>query len=343
VSISRGIATRAYYNEHDPFAAAWLRNLIAAGLIPDGDVDERDIREVDPSELHGYTQWHYFAGIGGWPYALRLAGWPDDWPVLTGSPPCQPFSSAGKRRGVEDERHLAPIWLRHVQELKPSVLFGEQVAAAVTLHDWLDDLLDALELAGYAAGAVVLPACSVGAPHLRQRLWIVADRLGDAGSARLAEWAGIAGNARPQLEAAQRASGDAGHMADTDRRGREGQRQARERQPQAAGSREAGGLADAADGQLPQPRRRPEARNGLGPAGAQHPRDGAGADHGGWAAPDWLLCRDGAWRPVEPGTFPLVDGVPARVGRLRAYGNAIVPQVAAEVIRAWMEVRGLAG
>jgi DNA (cytosine-5)-methyltransferase 1 len=57
-----------------------------------------------------------------------------------------------------------------------------------------------------------------------------------------------------------------------------------------------------------------------------------------WATPDWLFCRDGKWRPVESGTFPLADGIPGRVGLLRGYGNAIVPQVAAEFITAFMEV-----
>jgi DNA (cytosine-5)-methyltransferase 1 len=57
-----------------------------------------------------------------------------------------------------------------------------------------------------------------------------------------------------------------------------------------------------------------------------------------WGAADWLFCRDGRWRPVESGTFPLADGIPGRVGLLRGYGNAIVPQVAAEFIRAFMEV-----
>ena len=89
----------AYYNEHDPFAAAWLRELIADGLIADGEVDERDIQTLDPADLAGYTQCHFFAGIGGWSLALRLAGWPDDRPVWTGSCPCQPFSSAGKSGG----------------------------------------------------------------------------------------------------------------------------------------------------------------------------------------------------------------------------------------------------
>ena len=61
----------AYYNEFDPFAAAWLRNLIAQGLIAPGDVDERSIKDVSPDDLRGYTQCHFFAGIGGWSYAAR--------------------------------------------------------------------------------------------------------------------------------------------------------------------------------------------------------------------------------------------------------------------------------
>lgn len=97
-----------YYNEFDPGAAAWLRELIRAGLIADGEVDERSILDVSADDLRGFTQVHFFAGIGGWSYALRLAGWPDDRPVWTGSPPCQPFSAAGKQKGRDDARHLAP-------------------------------------------------------------------------------------------------------------------------------------------------------------------------------------------------------------------------------------------
>lgn len=87
----------AYYNEIDPFAANWLRNLSDAGLIAKGVVDERSIVDVTPADLVGFTQCHFFAGIGGWSYALRLAGWPDEREVWTGSCPCQPFSTAGAR------------------------------------------------------------------------------------------------------------------------------------------------------------------------------------------------------------------------------------------------------
>lgn len=99
----------AYYNENDPYAAQWLRNLIAEKLIADGEVDDRSIAEVQPVDLLGFDQCHFFAGLGGWSYALRLAGWPDDKPVWTGSCPCQGESVAGKRLGANDQRHLWPV------------------------------------------------------------------------------------------------------------------------------------------------------------------------------------------------------------------------------------------
>ena len=71
------LVRRAYYNENDPYAAQWLRNLIAAGELPPGDVDDRNIQEITPDDLKRYTQCHFFAGIGGWSYAFRLA-WPDE-------------------------------------------------------------------------------------------------------------------------------------------------------------------------------------------------------------------------------------------------------------------------
>lgn len=75
------MTARAYYNENDRFAAAWLRELIKRDLIADGDVDERSIEDVQSAELTGFTQCHFFAGIGGWSYALRLAGVADTEPV----------------------------------------------------------------------------------------------------------------------------------------------------------------------------------------------------------------------------------------------------------------------
>jgi DNA (cytosine-5)-methyltransferase 1 len=162
----------AYYNEFDPHAAQWLRNLMAGGHIPKGYVDERSIAEVQADDLREFGQIHFFAGIGGWPRALRLAGVPDDMPVWTGSCPCQPFSAAGRHQGQADERHLWPEMYRLIRECKPATVFGEQVSSAIG-HGWLDGVSDGLEAEGYAVGAVVLPACSVGAPHIRQRLFWV--------------------------------------------------------------------------------------------------------------------------------------------------------------------------
>lgn len=173
-----------YYNDNDPYAVAWLRTLIEQETLPAGDVDDRSIEKVKAHEIRGYTQCHFFAGIGGWPLALRMAGVPDDFPVWTGSCPCQPISSAGRRKGHADARHLWPAFHSLIAERRPAIVFGENVR--------------------------------------------------------------------------------------------------------------------------------------------------------------YILCGDGRVRPIppEPGLFPLAHGVPCRVGRLRAYGNAIVPQVGAAFIRAGLDAIG---
>jgi DNA (cytosine-5)-methyltransferase 1 len=159
---------KTYYNEIDPYAAQWLRNLIDAGQIARGDVDERSIIDVQPTDLAGYAQCHFFAGIGGWSYALRLAGWPDDRPVWTGSCPCQVVSSAARGRNTAAD--LWPAWLPLIAANRPREIFGEQVAQK---GDWLDRLCDGLEPLGYEVGAAVLPAVSVGQDHARPRIYFV--------------------------------------------------------------------------------------------------------------------------------------------------------------------------
>lgn len=182
----------AYYNEIDPYAAQWLRNLIAAGHIAPGDVDERSIVDLRPTDLEGYTQCHFFAGIGGWSLAARLAGWPDDRPLWTGSCPCQPFSSAarGRNAGLEDERHLWPVWRELIVQCRPPVVFGEQVARA---RPWLDGVCDDLEAADYATWAGVLPAYGVGEDHARERIYFAShtDRHGEPRRALNAEVGGL--------------------------------------------------------------------------------------------------------------------------------------------------------
>lgn len=162
----------AYYNENNPHAAKWLRLLIEDRLIPQGDVDERSIEDVTPADLSGYTQCHFFAGIAGWPYALRLAGWPDEKPVWTGSCPCQPFSAAGKGAGFADERHLWPAFAWLIRQCNPATVYGEQVARKAG-REWLSVVRSDMEMAGYAFGAADIPACAAGAWHERPRhFWV---------------------------------------------------------------------------------------------------------------------------------------------------------------------------
>ena len=164
----------AFYNEIDPFAAEWLRELIKAGAIAPGIVDERSIEDIAPDELDGFTQCHFFAGIGVWSYALRQSGWPDDRPVWTGSCPCQPFSAAGKGAGFADERHLWPAFFHLLEQCRPAIVFGEQVASKA-VEPWIDLVQTDLEAVGYAFGCVPFPSASVGAPHIRDRAYWVAD------------------------------------------------------------------------------------------------------------------------------------------------------------------------
>jgi DNA (cytosine-5)-methyltransferase 1 len=170
--------TAAYYNEREPHAAHWLRNLIARGLIAPGDVDERSIADVGPDDLAGYRQCHFFAGIGVWSRALRSAGWPDDREAWTGSCPCQTHSSAARGRHVEPD--WWPEWRRLVAARRPRAVFGEQVAAA---RRWLGGVRDDLEGLGYAFGAANLPALCVGADHIRPRIYFAGhtDRDGEPG------------------------------------------------------------------------------------------------------------------------------------------------------------------
>ena len=331
----------AYYNEIDPYAAAWLRNLIRDGHIADGVVDERSISDVKPEELYEFTQCHFFAGIGVWSRALRQSGWEDDRPVWTGSCPCQPFSGAGTRKGMADERHLWPHWFHLIEECRPSTVFGEQVASKDGLG-WIDLVQADMEGADYALGAFDLCSASFGAPHIRQRLWFVAD----TDNPRSQGWiSGGSDTQRQDQHGHVGRSGTTNRMGDTDHSGSQGSSQTRVGEGvEQSGSQSAGARTDVGvDNTIGNGRN--EGRFG------DHGRnDGEQSDpdvedgrtnetNGAWADADWLLCRDGKWRPVRPESFPLAHGATARVGRLRAYGNAITAQVAQGLIESYMEVR----
>ena len=413
----------SYYNEVDKHAAAWLRELVKAGHIADGIVDERDIQDVLPSDLDGFTQCHFFAGIGVWSYALRNSGWADDRPVWTGSCPCQPFSSAGKGSAFADERHLWPAFHHLIKECRPPVVFGEQVAGSA-INPWVDLVHADLEAVGYAFGCVPFPSASVGAPHIRDRLYWVADAAGK-GSQRghgarkrtdaqreaierggeaiwLADSTGFRLNKQRGTESTEvqgerterggehqkpgisgelpggsKGLGGTGGMAVANRDGRQPGSEGR----QAVGYGEtpesdccAVGMADAsgerrqqiagsapcdeeADGREGRDEQQPHGDNVAASACEVHGHQRPGPTNGFWRDADWLLCRDGKWRPVEPGAFPLVDGAAARVVRggsdglpidsdktgearvmrLRGYGNSINAVAAKAFIESFMD------
>jgi len=308
----------AYYNEIDPYAAQWLRNLIAAGHIAPGDVDERDIRDVRPGDLDGYTQRHFFAGIGGWSYALRLAGWPDDRPVWTGSCPCQPFSLAGKQRGFADERHLWPVWYRLIKERRPAKVFGEQVASAA---EWLRLVRSDLEALGYAVGAMPVQAASAGADHLRDRYWFVAYAESERGDRREA-CAGASGRASSQDDSDV-------ILADADDAGSQGRIILSECAGQRPARQDGVGDVGITHGRGPSPREQAASSSRY-----RSPAISAGGD----SRHEWVIGADGKSRRVKPGIRLLAHGVPARVGKLRAFGNAIDPRPAAAFIQAASEV-----
>lgn len=323
-----------YFNEFDPFAAQWLRN-----LYPTATVDEKDIRDVQPADIAGFRRCHFFGGVGGWEYALELAGWPLDREVWTGSCPCQPLSCAGKRKGEKDERHLWPEFYRLISECRPATIFGEQVASPDGV-EWLDGISLDLEELGYAVAASDLPAAGSGAPHPRQRIWWVG-QLGNSNATRR--------NRRTRCERSQQSMPSAGiavsRLANSDAERFAstpcGRQHLQELNAEPCGA--ACGMGDAEVGSLGTYDRQ------------SHASDGWSVEAGGSIV---HRCIDGNGRriSVEPSAFPLAARIPRdlgqrfpelrplakgaranRVGRLRGYGNAIVPQVAATFIRAFME------
>ena len=361
-----------YYNENDKNAAAWLRELIKARLIADGHVDERSILEVQSGDLKGFCQCHFFAGIGGWSYALRLAGWPDAKPVWTGSCPCQPFSSAGKRRGRRDPRHLWPQFGRLIGQSRPATVLGEQVASKDG-RIWLAGVFSDLEKMGYSRAGADLCAAGVGAPHIRQRLyWVAHSHATGCGEQWRTE------PISPQLSSSQYA-GEDGRMAQPFQPGQCGRNQPgfgatrikmvqQENRQDAANQSGDGsqndGMANAIDARPVRARERLQGERGTAFRPAERgANDGMGdADTAGRVrtgppqSEEWIGDSVSAWsianliegwnekkqcrelRRVKPGLPLLADGIPGRVAQLRGFGNAIVPQLAAQFIKAFEEV-----
>ena len=316
----------AYYNEFNPKAAAWLRQLIKNGNITPGEVDERSITEVKPSDIKGFNRVHFFAGIGTWDYCLNQSGLGDK-PVWTASLPCQPFSCAGKGLGKSDERHLLPHFIELVRQCKPDTIFGEQVEGAIK-HGWLDDLQTNMEAEGYAIGHCVLGAHSIGAAHIRQRLYWVANAIGNSykrevrGIGREAETVQVVD--RQNVTKPRKSCGTGANvcgMGYTEHEQHEGR------------------------------------LSGCGEESSKNEKWPA-SEFTGPGEIDWIYCRDNKYRPVKSCIQPLVDGIArgmvyssdtgepinanetqeARVMRLQGYGNAIQAQTATEFIKAYMSI-----
>tara|TARA_Y100001938_G_scaffold82875_1_gene114038 strand:- start:12655 stop:13638 length:984 start_codon:yes stop_codon:yes gene_type:complete len=327
-------------------------------LIPEGVVDDRSIEDVQPKDLKEFKQCHFFAGIGGWAYALQLARWDSDRPVWTGSCPCQSFSAAGQRKGADDERNLWPQWFRLIRESRPATVFGEQVIGAIGFG-WLDAVATDLEACDYRFASSVLSGYTVGAYHRRQRLWFVADTTNDGRSKRQSNKE----SRRTQPSCEERRlfefERERSHMADTeDSRRDRGSSQIKQKgktserhhgnrvrsKPQGQRSHMADSVNEGLQGGLPG--RSNEERTHLnGYIGHNSSVD--------WRAVEWVECGDGKTRPIplESDVQPLVNGVPEVMdsegnprkysysGSLKGIGNAIIPQVAAEFISAYMEVK----
>lgn len=223
--------------------------------------------------------------------------------VLSGGFPCQPFSTAGKRRGKEDDRYLWPEMLRVISEIRPRWVVGENVAGIVTMA--LDTVLSDLESIGYACEAVIIPACAVDGPHRRDRCAILAN----SSSERLQRGQqhgtlDACGKTKPHGSARECSA----VVADTHTDGCA--RIGIQSPERCDGNKEHPTFAESCyvsntDNQRLQIR-------GFKPGvKAVQPKDGT--EFGGW------------W-PAEPDVGRVAHGIPDRVDRLKCLGNAVVPQ-----------------
>ena len=327
-----------------------------------------------------------FAGIGGFARGLEATGhfrttcfveqdpycqavlkhhWPDvpilddirdaqrsDFPdtrpdLVCGGFPCQPFSQAGRQRAQNDPRHLWPEMFRVIRELRPTWVIGENVAGLIKLG--LDEVLTDLEGEGYATRTFNIPACATGAPHLRQRIWVIAHADsesepdqpidGGPGSRQLGfefvadpqrtgkgrrRVSGPGEDKRAEGKGSPDQSGRSGEERYVANPNRSGQCEQRGSEPvqeeqsasECTGSRNPGNRVSDADHT---DRRRGTERGQSG--------DGEPELHGEERPAN---RPEDHWQS-EPPVGRLVDGLPNRVSQLRALGNSIVPQIAEQI------------
>jgi len=263
--------------------------------------------------------------------------------VITGGFPCQPFSIAGKQRGTDDNRHLWPQMFRIIRELAPRWVVGENVRGLVNIQDGMvfETVCTDLEGEGYEVRAFNIPAAGVGAPHRRERIWIVAN----------AKSQGTRKNDRGLWERIKRTSRRQGTtMANAKSLQGNGRRRHEhpitEQGPEQAGGT-SGSVADTYGGRSPQPSNEIQAgwdESGYGGENVAHANEtrlqGFGTEH---------QLREGqseestgriGWWESEPDVGRVAHGIPGRVHRLKALGNAIVPQIAEEIGRAIIIAEG---
>jgi len=315
-----------YYNENDPDVVRWLEYLVAENLIPAGYIDSRSVVDVRPADLDGFHQCHFFAGIAGWARACDLAGWPRDRPVWTASCPCQGESVAGKKRGKDDPRHLWPDFFRLVRACRPVFVCGEQVARAAGTH-WLDGVLADLESAGYTAGAVDIPACAVNAPHIRSRLYWLAHAIQQSG------WSGSVESGKSRRQEFANGNGACGlvNAQGIGWRERRSQSELRRGWSAVAGTDVSDGVLDDANST-----RRLQSQRGVGEQRRRITNPDGRDDF--WADAEWIQCHDNRQRRTKSGTSLLDARFPGRVAAWRGLGNAIVPPLAAEVLKAYLDI-----
>lgn len=238
--------------------------------------------------------------------------------VVCGGFPCQPFSHAGKRRGAADDRHLWPEMRRVIAEVRPAWVVGENVVGIIGME--LDTVLSDLEALGYACRTFVVPAAAVDAPHLRRRVWVVARDANGNGESTLSEHAkaswvsrdvSYAVGIRPDSRAASADGGE--HVPDELGLGASGE-EGRENVESGIGG--GGDVGDAV-------------RQGLQGSGPQS----VGANGQQSGRPTAPASR---WLP-EPAVGRVAHGIPHGVDRLRALGNAVVPQIPEMIGRAILE------
>lgn len=262
--------------------------------------------------------------------------------IVTGGYPCQPFSTAGKRKGQSDPRHLWPAMFSLIEKHRPRWVIGENVAGHISMG--LDQVLADLERSAYSTIPFVIPACAVGAPHRRDRIWIVA---WDTESQRTPPQSGIQGGQDAN------AIGVCGNHATNPER--DGQHDPAQR----------GSIAGCPDqGRMPEPERpcgapadvsayaegeRLQGQCQSGTGGGAHGGVDAGRGLAGSVDQagdgfDWRrITEEGFWRSVEPPVCGMDDGIPygldsggqpapktkaaMHTHRIKHLGNAVVPQI----------------